>query len=233
MVLTLAGAHGLTAGTSVRIADNSLSFTCSMDGNTSTKTYPRAGIDPSYQSAVPITNVSGQDVTVNVGTSPILTKTVTDATYNPTSGDLELTIGQHTLKQNTNIKLAPESLVFTCTLDGNVSEKAYPRATGANTSSGADYAYDTPLPITAVTGTTITINVNGGQGAISDLSAHTFVSGTNAVISGGDYVHTWVGGTSSNAVTSGGNYAHTFVSATTNAVRKQNSAITSLSLIHI
>ena len=30
-----------------------------------------------------------------------------------------------------------------------------------------------------------------------------------------------------NAVVSGGNYAHTFVSATTNAVRKQNSAITS------
>ena len=46
MVLTLAGAHGLTAGTSVRIADNSLSFTCTMDGNTSTKTYPRAGVDP-------------------------------------------------------------------------------------------------------------------------------------------------------------------------------------------
>ena len=112
--------------------------------------------------------------------------------------------------------------MFTCTLDGNVSQKAYPRATGANTSSGADYAYDTPLTITAVTGTTITINVNGGQGAISDLSAHTFVSGTNAVISGGDYVHTWVGGTASNAITSGGNYGHTFVSATTNAMQSEN-----------
>ena len=212
VVMTLVGAHGLTQGTSIRIGDNKLTFTCTMDGNTTNHTYPREG-DPAYQTAVNIDNVSGQDITVNVGTSPILTKTVTAAIYNPNSGELVLTIANHGLRQGTNVKLATESLVFTCTLDGNVSQKSYPRASGANTSSGADYAYDTPLPITAITSDTITINVNGGQGAISDLSTHTFVSGTNAVVTGGNYVHTWAGGTSTAAVISGGNYPHTFQSA--------------------
>ncbi|BCU95634.1 MAG: hypothetical protein CM15mV10_0010 [uncultured marine virus] len=40
------------------------------------------------------------------------------------------------------VKLAPNSLTFTCTLDGNTAQKSYPRSTGANTTSGADYAYD-------------------------------------------------------------------------------------------
>ncbi len=209
VVMTLVGTHGLVQGESIRVGDNKLTFTCTMDGNATDHTYPREG-DPAYQTALPITNVSGQDITVNVGTSPIVNKTVTAAIYNPNSGDLVLTIGNHSLRQGTNIKLATESLVFTCTLDDNVSQKSYPRASGANTSSGADYAYDTPLPITAITSDTITINVNGGQGAISDLSTHTFVSGTNAVVSGGNYTHTWSGGTSTAAVISGGNYPHTF-----------------------
>ena len=209
VVMTLVGAHSLTQGTSIRIGDNKLTFTCTMDGNATNHTYPREG-DPAFQTAVPILNVSGQDITVNVGTSPIVTKTVTAAIYNPNSGELVLTIANHGLRQGTNIKLATESLIFTCTLDGNITQKAYPRATGANTSSGADYAYDTPLQIESITQDTITINVNGGQGPISDLSTHTFVSGTNAVVTGGNYVHTWSGGTSTAAVISGGDYPHTF-----------------------
>ena len=76
---------------------------------------------------------------------------------------------------------------FTCTLDGNTVEKTYPRGTGANTSSGADYAYRTALPITATSSTTITVNVNGGQGAISDTSAHTFVPATKLTPTGAAY----------------------------------------------
>ena len=78
-------------------------------------------------------------------------------------------------------------------------------ASGANTSSGADYAYDTALPITSKTGTTITVNVNGGQGAISNTDAHTFVSATaGAVVSGGNYAHTFVSGVA-NSIKAGGN----------------------------
>ncbi|BCU94591.1 MAG: hypothetical protein CM15mV5_2610 [uncultured marine virus] len=105
VVMTLVGAHGLTQGESIRIGDDKLTFTCTMDGNATNHTYPREG-DPAYQTAVPITNVSGQDITVNVGTSPIVNLTVTAAIYNPNSGDLVLTIGNHSLRQGTNIKLA-------------------------------------------------------------------------------------------------------------------------------
>ena len=214
VVMTLVGAHSLTQGESIRIGDDKLTFTCTMDGNATNHTYPREG-DPAYQTAVPITNVSGQDITVNVGTSPIVNFTVTAAIYNPNSGDLVLTIGNHTLRQGTNIKLADNSLVFTCTLDGNVLQKSYPRASGEGANAGvADYAYDRPLPITAITSDTITINVNQGGNPISDLSTHTFVSGTNAVVTGGNYTHTWSGGTSTAAVISGGNYPHTFQAAT-------------------
>ena len=105
--------------------------------------------------------------------------------------------------------------MFTCTLDGNVLQKSYPRASGEGANAGvADYAYDRPLPITAITSDTITINVNQGGNPISDLSTHTFVSGTNAVVTGGNYTHTWSGGTSTAAVISGGNYPHTFQAAT-------------------
>ena len=214
VVMTLVGAHSLTQGESIRIGDDKLTFTCTMDGNATNHTYPREG-DPAYQTAVPITNVSGQDITVNVGTSPIVNFTVTAAIYNPNSGDLVLTIGNHSLRQGTNIKLADNSLVFTCTLDGNVLQKSYPRASGEGANAGvADYAYDRPLPITAITSDTITINVNQGGNPISDLSTHTFVSGTNAVVTGGNYTHTWSGGTSTAAVISGGNYPHTFQAAT-------------------
>ena len=214
VVMTLVGAHSLTQGESIRIGDDKLTFTCTMDGNATNHTYPREG-DPAYQTAVPITNVSGQDITVNVGTSPIVNFTVTAAIYNPNSGDLVLTIGNHSLRQGTNIKLADNSLVFTCTLDGNIAQKSYPRASGEGANAGvADYAYDRPLPITAITSDTITINVNNGGAPISDLSTHTFVSGTNAVVTGGNYTHTWSGGTSTAAVISGGNYPHTFQAAT-------------------
>ena len=41
--LTMAiGQHGMRKGSSIVIADNSLQFTCDMDGNSATKTYPRS-----------------------------------------------------------------------------------------------------------------------------------------------------------------------------------------------
>ena len=111
---------------------------------------------------------------------------VTAATYNPTSGDMVLTIGTHTLTTADQIRIWKESLTFTCDYNGNgnTTQKKYPRATGAATSNGADYAYNTYLPITAVTGTTITVNVNGGQGPVTDTTTHNFVltaSATNCI----------------------------------------------------
>ena len=202
MVLTI-GTHSLTTADTVRIDANSLTFTCLMDGNTAQKTYPRS-TDPAYETQRAITATTNNTITINVGTSPLVNHDVTGANYNVTSGDLQLTIGAHNLEVGTSIKIATESLTFQCAYNGG-GTSVYPRASGANTSSGADYAYDTALPITSKTGTTITVNVNGGQGAISNTDAHTFVSATSgAVISGGNYTHTFVSGTT-NGIKAGGN----------------------------
>ena len=42
MTITFASAHGRENGNSVYLGNNSLTFTCELDGNTTTHTYPRA-----------------------------------------------------------------------------------------------------------------------------------------------------------------------------------------------
>ena len=54
MVITSNG-HNLSTSNTLTIADNALSFTCAMDGNTATKTYPRS-TDPASGQTLAITN---------------------------------------------------------------------------------------------------------------------------------------------------------------------------------
>ena len=238
LVLTIGANHGLTAGTSIKLATDSLTFEC-----------PAAVGTHLFVSGTPggITPNAGSAVTAAAGT-----------TYNPTTGDMVIEIGSHSLTTSNTVAIANGAVTFTCDADNhgtnhaypratdpvsgnnaipitavgattitvNVgvassnSQSTYPRATGAATGSGADYAYNTALPITSAdqAAGTITINVNGGQGAISVGSAHTFISATaGAVISGGNYAHTFVSGLA-NGVKFTPQSAHTFVSATTNAI---------------
>ena len=153
-------------------------------------------------------------ITLNVGASPTVTHDVTNATYNPNTGDLVLDIGAHSLTENTSIRLASESITFTCAADNDQTNHAYPRPNGTGGATADDPAYNTAVNITAVSGNTITINV----GASSDTSAHTFVSATaGAVISGGNHLHTFSSAVSGALIT-GGNYGHTFVSSTADSV---------------
>ena len=115
---------------------------------------------------------------------------VTDATYNPVSGDLELTLGAgHGLTVGNTLGVVGAALTFKCDYNGDnfTTEKSYPREFGANTNTGADYLYNTVVGISAVTATTVTINANAG-GAISDTSTHQWFGQTayKAVYSG-DY----------------------------------------------
>ena len=108
---------------------------------------------------------------------------VTNATYDTASGELVLTIGTHTLNVNDKIKLAEESIIFSCNYNGasgSAAQKAYPRASGSpQTPDGADYAYDKALQISAITSNSITVNVNSKKGTpISNSNTHTFVSAT-------------------------------------------------------
>jgi len=87
------------------------------------------------------------------------TYNVTDATYNDQNGDLVLTTPAASVLSNTDtITIAANSIKFTCDADNHATEHSYPRTT--------DPAYNTPVTVTNVTGTTITVNVgpvSGGQ----------------------------------------------------------------------
>ena len=116
---------------------------------------------------------------INISRDAIVSNSATSTTYNVTAatndgatGDMDLTIGSHSLAVNTKIIIKTNSLTFTCDKDNNVSQKTYPRTT--------DPAYVTPIAITSTTGTTIRVNV----GINPDGNyAHTFVSATAGAVS--------------------------------------------------
>ena len=117
MVIDIAN-HGLSNGDRVKIADNSLTFTCTMDNNTSNKTYPRT-TDPVSGQYIEITASTTDSITVNVGASPIVEFTpTTGTTYDPNTGLMVLEIGAHSLTAGTHVKLKEESLVFSCGFGG-------------------------------------------------------------------------------------------------------------------
>tara|TARA_B100001094_G_scaffold319580_1_gene364631 strand:+ start:98 stop:1084 length:987 start_codon:yes stop_codon:yes gene_type:complete len=49
--------------------------------------------------------------------------------YNPSTGELVLKIGTNSLVNGNTIKIADDSLVFTCSMDNNYTEHSYPRST--------------------------------------------------------------------------------------------------------
>jgi len=70
LILTLGAGHGLVAGANtVQIADNSILFTCTQDGNSTEHGYPRS-TDPYSGSNISIASTSTDTITVLVGESP-------------------------------------------------------------------------------------------------------------------------------------------------------------------
>ena len=144
-VLTV-GAHDLQIGDEINIAANSLTFTCDTDGNVTNYTYP---------------------------TTTITNFTPTNASYDPATGVFTATIGAHKLKAGDEIEIAPESIVFTCAIDGNATIHPTPEAHHP--------FWKKKIKLTSVDSTTITANVgsvaNGG-------GVHTFVSALPNAIQG-------------------------------------------------
>ena len=105
---------------------------------------------------------------------------VAGTTYDPITGDLTLRIGTHIFGTNDYIRIADNSLTFTCNFnsDGNATQKTYPRPIGATggSTNGSDYVQGKDVRIISATHDTITVNVNGGYGAITDTTAHNFVT---------------------------------------------------------
>ena len=107
-----------------------------MDSNSTVHTYPRT-TDPASGQYLEITSSTTDSVTVNVGASPLVNHQVTDATYNPTTGLMELTIGAHSLKAGTSISMPTGAVTFTCDQDSNASPKSYPRNTYVQVAGGS------------------------------------------------------------------------------------------------
>jgi len=153
-----------------------------------TQTYVSGGIVVKSGGArLPVSDFNYNTVTgiatITTATSQTINaNTVSAATYTPATGVMVLTIGAHSYELNDYIMIAPESLTFTCDLDSHATQHSYPRATGSSAPGGKDYAYNTPVKITATGATTITVNV----GISSDTSTHTFVSATAGGISESD-----------------------------------------------
>jgi hypothetical protein len=90
----------------------------------------------------------------------------TAASYNPANGNLTLTINDHGFANNDLIRIADNSLTFTCDKDSHVSNHTYPRL--------SDPASGKWLSVSSVSTDTFVVNV--GKSGSNDQYAHTFIS---------------------------------------------------------
>ena len=194
------GSHSLTVGTNIRLATESLGFICSYPSGSGTKYYPRSGgSDPAYDTAVNITAVDTNTISLDVGKITSVAnagvhtfvaatpKTITDAVYDPVSGIMTATIAGHGMYNGDAIKIDTNSISFSCNYCGAAgvsSIKSYPRS--------KDPIADKFVAIGNTTVDTFEVNVGAAGG---NTSEHTFKSATT-------------GGVTRSVITSGGNYNH-------------------------
>ena len=141
----------LIARDTVGLATNSYTWRCSQDNYATDHTYPRT-TDPIHDVEVGIVSTTTDTFTINVGITSRVKFNVTNATYDPNSGLVTMTTDtSHGQTTSTAVGLVTNAFVYTCDMDQNASEHAYPRTT--------DPAHDTSLYPTAVTSNTVTVNV--------------------------------------------------------------------------
>ena len=181
----LIGAHDFVIGDTIIIEPEGITFEC---GSPAVQiSHPRV-TDPAYNTPLTITATTATTITVNVGDAngytgahtfvSAITNAIREAgiydgkftptavDYNPVSGDMILTIGQHTLPAGKWISIADMSITFSCdTANGEVIEISHPRP--------ADPAFRQPVRIMDTTSTTIKVNVANAGGY---TGTHTFVS---------------------------------------------------------
>ena len=239
LVLTIPN-HGLANGSKVKISAGALNFTCSMDNNYRTKSYPRPS-DPIYNNDVTISNVTTNTITLPIGASPLVTYTPgANTTYNTTTGDLVLDVGTSgaaALTVGTKIKLATGAVTFSCaSAPGKYSgtQLSHPRAiVDGRTPESASYVASTGI-------LTITLSNHGWvnddwvkleDNALtftcakdSNSSNHTYPRSTDPI--SGKFIQITNVTTNTfdmnvGASPSGEQYTHTFVSAEINSLKKK------------
>ena len=205
LALTFGSAHGIANGANVTIANHSLVFTCARDGHATKHAYPRAS-DPASGSNLTATVTSTTALTVTVGTSPLVFKSVVagsgaEATsYDAKTGDLVLNVGSNhgflaptTLNAPTAATYAPTTGVLRLTIAGHgcavgdyvkIDDNSV-TFTCARDNHTTQHSYPRStdpvsgvwLPIHQISANRIWVNI----GKSPDTSAHTFVSATAGV----------------------------------------------------
>ena len=154
---------------------HSITFTNGAQIDTSTKKFGQASL---LLGAANHTHTFSSGVTNAITAGGGATGTFTAAagtTYDPETGVLVINIGSHSLTTSNTVTIADNGIVFTCSADNNTTTHAYPRST--------DPASGSALSITAVTGTTITVNVGAANVTIDYItipSSAEFAWGGNA-----------------------------------------------------
>ena len=158
-VLTIqVNSHGFSVGEKVKLDDNSLTFTCAKDVHATNHTYPRS-TDPASDKWLTIRSVTTNTFDLDVGTSSATANSGIHTFVSGTAGGIK--------KANDHVKIAEDSLVFTCTKDANATQHAYPRI--------SDPAYNSWLAIGSTAANTFEINV----GKSSDINTHALVSASS------------------------------------------------------
>ena len=116
------------------------------------------------------------DIVNNAGKS----YTPTNASYDPETGVMLITIGSHDLQPGDEIVFADESITFSCLDGGTPVNISHPRKT--------DPYYRKPVLISSVTGTTITVWVGDAGGY---TGTHTFVTATADSVKKYNYTGTY------------------------------------------
>jgi len=173
LVLTVGSGHTYTTSDTVGIGTSALVFTCALDDDSTTHSYPRS-TDPVAGVNTAITAITDSTITVNVGTSKSVFFDVYDAQYTGSTGIMTLNIGSHGLTTGTSIRLMNEGLSFRCAMDDYKTIHKYPRST--------DPYYDTAISIAATTASTIALNVGITSLKYDDVSAATYDPATGDLV---------------------------------------------------
>ena len=137
-----------------------------------------------------IGNIAALSAQLLVGSAPTYTVqtaafTPTGATYNASTGDMEITIGSHNLTTSNSVEIIENGITFSCSQDGNATNHAYPRKVSVTSSPNSDPAYETKLQIQATTPTSITVNVGASPAGLQ--YSHTFVSALSNAVTVNEY----------------------------------------------
>ena len=169
-------AHGFSTGDKIKIDDNSLTFTCNQDSHETEHPYPRSS-DPISDTWIGITTISDDKFQIQVLNSAPSSNTTAHIFVKSTPGGLK--------KVNDYVKLANKSIQFTCAKDNHVGVHTYPRPSGYGGATGNDPAYDTSVPVTTVTDTTVSLGVGTANDATAGI--HTYVPTSAMTITNADY----------------------------------------------